>query len=486
VEAEVERALKVASTARAQRDGASSADDAHAAAVTALGAAGTDDLGLEDSSALDDVISMLEEDIGSSPAAEAILAVFKRIQECPSESLRSVLAQRAMLQLLQADPSSFASSKSTSASDQPMLWHGLLTSALPRRPVQNPPVTTVGGAASAAEARGLLSQVMKEQGVAAYQHGPKEGHVQSGLSALQQIQGQSVLKQQPQVVQNAPKPQDPELQRQKYISRGSSSSASGMLAANALSDSSSKFVSSGGVTTSVDSLVTVRTKGVASPHLNEGGASSNGGKSKKAPYPHVAEQLPVGPLSSSSSSAGPALAPTPPLSMESVPEMKAQIDLDEELPCHVTTLNIRNIPSSLSQVAIMKIWPSAGSYDLLYLPYNHRQRRSIGYAFINFLTHEALLEFRAKWHGQVLLPEEADCQPLEVGLASVQGLRANLVHMKKNKNIKSIRRLKHMPILVLPNGMIANFKEILQLVQVDGETEEAGSVEDAEHEESFD
>jgi hypothetical protein len=133
----------------------------------------------------------------------------------------------------------------------------------------------------------------------------------------------------------------------------------------------------------------------------------------------------------------------------------------------VTTLNIKNIPVRLSQAAIQKLWPpKENCYDMLYLPFNHRQRRTIGYAFINFTSVEAALQFMEKWQGVVLSPEN-HTKALDIGVAAVQGFEANLLHMKSSNNIKCIRRKKHMPIIILPDGTAANYREVLGLVDLD-------------------
>merc|ERR1719321_699651 len=114
-----------------------------------------------------------------------------------------------------------------------------------------------------------------------------------------------------------------------------------------------------------------------------------------------------------------------------------------------------------SQAGLMKMWPPRGSYDLLYLPYNARQRRTIGYAFINFISHSALLDFHAKWQDFVL-EAEAEERGLEIAVADVQGLHKNLLHMKRSKKIGSIKRARHMPVIIRPDGTVADFKRTME------------------------
>lgn len=89
-------------------------------------------------------------------------------------------------------------------------------------------------------------------------------------------------------------------------------------------------------------------------------------------------------------------APEPP------PPMHEPQQRQDVLPPGVTTLMIQNIPARCSTEDLLEIWPSNGSYDLLYLPFSKKQRRPSGYAFVNFTSHEAAVVFRKRWQGASL------------------------------------------------------------------------------------
>lgn len=125
-----------------------------------------------------------------------------------------------------------------------------------------------------------------------------------------------------------------------------------------------------------------------------------------------------------------------------------------------TTLIIRNIPARCSQDQLLELWPQEGSYNFLHCPYNRKHGRLAGYAFVNFITHEALLEFYERWQGMHLI-KEANAKRLNIAVALVQGMEANLMHLKDNKNIKSTRK-EHLPVIFLPDGSMIDFLSIMK------------------------
>lgn len=129
---------------------------------------------------------------------------------------------------------------------------------------------------------------------------------------------------------------------------------------------------------------------------------------------------------------------------------------------HVTTVVVRKIPVQCSQAELLKLWPSANrSYDLLYLPYNHKKHRTIGYAFVNFTSHAALQEFYARWQGVALQPE-ISMKPLDIGPTGLQGLEENIAYLLRSKRIRCIKRLKHFPVIIQPDGSFADFRALME------------------------
>lgn len=108
----------------------------------------------------------------------------------------------------------------------------------------------------------------------------------------------------------------------------------------------------------------------------------------------------------------------------------------------VTTLVIRNIPARYNQEALLVELPQDGSFDIFHLPMNVTERRPLGYAFINFKTHELALEFQAKMHGR-LLSQNGPTKYLDVTAAKVQGREANL----RNVHTRTFLRAPYVELL---------------------------------------
>lgn len=100
----------------------------------------------------------------------------------------------------------------------------------------------------------------------------------------------------------------------------------------------------------------------------------------------------------------------------------------------LTTLTVRNIPTAYSQEELLQEWPVDRSYDYLHFPYSDSMGRSIGIAFINFLSPELAAQFRKRWHGRSL-GRHATGKMLRVEPAKVQGRNANLELVKQDARV---------------------------------------------------
>jgi len=114
------------------------------------------------------------------------------------------------------------------------------------------------------------------------------------------------------------------------------------------------------------------------------------------------------------------------------------------LPTGATTIVVRNIPARFSQEKLLEVWPPDGSYNLFYLPYSFQKRRRSGIAFINMVSHEAAVEFTARWHGQKLA-DIGSSNRLDISVAEVQGFAGNLKHLKAS-NIRRISNQHFLPM----------------------------------------
>jgi len=157
-----------------------------------------------------------------------------------------------------------------------------------------------------------------------------------------------------------------------------------------------------------------------------------------------------------------------------------------DIPGHITTVVIQHIPGQILQSQLMQMWPASDiGYNMLYAPLNQRKKRSMGFAFMNFTTHSALLEFHRSWHGVVLAP---DNKGLSISAADVQGLEANIQLMVGSKLIKSIKRTRHMPLIVEADGSLADFRKFLTRAMHDNGGSQKGLdsvMEEEKHDESM-
>jgi len=93
----------------------------------------------------------------------------------------------------------------------------------------------------------------------------------------------------------------------------------------------------------------------------------------------------------------------------------------------LTTLVVRNVPSRYTKEDLLHHWPPDGTFDFLYLPFNRKQRRTAGYLFMNFTSHDAAVLFYKKWHGKQL--DQGTARKLSIRAAEIQGLEENLRHL---------------------------------------------------------
>jgi hypothetical protein len=95
------------------------------------------------------------------------------------------------------------------------------------------------------------------------------------------------------------------------------------------------------------------------------------------------------------------------------------------LPPAKTTLMIRNIPLTYTQDMLLQEWPNHGTYDFLYMP-------SITYAFVNFTSESAALNFMQQWK-QLRLRHGRAKKPLNISFALVQGFAENVRRWKRKR-----------------------------------------------------
>lgn len=104
------------------------------------------------------------------------------------------------------------------------------------------------------------------------------------------------------------------------------------------------------------------------------------------------------------------------------------------LPEHVVTLMVRNIPSRYRKDSLIAEWrPFVGSFDFLHLPIDPDTRVSKGYCFINFISPDGARAFHLKNDRTRLKFQKG--KPLNISVASVQGLQGNLELLRQRKSL---------------------------------------------------
>jgi len=136
-----------------------------------------------------------------------------------------------------------------------------------------------------------------------------------------------------------------------------------------------------------------------------------------------------------------------------------------KLPAGVTTIVVRNIPARFSQEKLLEVWPPDGSYNLFYVPYSFTRQRRSGIAFISMVSHEAAVEFTARWHGQKLSHIGSSTR-LDINVAQVQGFVGNLKHLKAS-NIRRINNQRFLPMAFKGTKKL-DFKALLDLEDFEG------------------
>merc|ERR1719468_897647 len=113
-------------------------------------------------------------------------------------------------------------------------------------------------------------------------------------------------------------------------------------------------------------------------------------------------------------------------------------DSDSEVSDHgasavgEVTLMVRNVPVMYTQEMLSQEWKESGEFNFLYLPRTGSGRFNLSYAFINFVTEADALKFKNLWQKKRLA--HFSCKkPLNISLAEVQGLEANLEQFNKKR-----------------------------------------------------
>jgi len=116
------------------------------------------------------------------------------------------------------------------------------------------------------------------------------------------------------------------------------------------------------------------------------------------------------------------------------------------LPPSARTLIVFNVPGSYSQEDLLLVWPPDGTYDYLHTPYHFFNDRTVGHAYINFITYEAAVAFQERWHGRYLSQRDTK-NMLDIAVAPNQGRGPNLARIAEDK-IPMLVEKRFLPVLL--------------------------------------
>jgi hypothetical protein len=97
------------------------------------------------------------------------------------------------------------------------------------------------------------------------------------------------------------------------------------------------------------------------------------------------------------------------------------------------TLMLRNIPNKYTQeVLLEELARYLSTIDFFYLPIDFRNQCNLGYAFLNFKDGSAAMDFQALYDGNRLERFPQSPKVLQVHMARVQGLQANVKRLRNS------------------------------------------------------
>jgi hypothetical protein len=111
------------------------------------------------------------------------------------------------------------------------------------------------------------------------------------------------------------------------------------------------------------------------------------------------------------------------------------------------TMMLRNIPNRYTQdVLLEELRPHMTSLDFFYLPIDFRNQCNLGYAFLNFKDGTAAEAFKAQYDGYRLARYPLSHKVLQVNMARVQGLKANVKRLRQS-TVMSMLTDENKPVL---------------------------------------
>lgn len=120
----------------------------------------------------------------------------------------------------------------------------------------------------------------------------------------------------------------------------------------------------------------------------------------------------------------------------------------------ITTLMIRNLPYSLTQQEMLQALDESGYgglYDFVYLPHKFKERKNLGFAFVNFVNAEVGKKFSTEWHHTYRFKLGFVRKPLNISAAATQGRKAN-ERAAKSQKMSRVKNNFFRPVCVLDDS----------------------------------
>uniref|UniRef100_A0A7S4UYV9 RRM domain-containing protein n=1 Tax=Alexandrium monilatum TaxID=311494 RepID=A0A7S4UYV9_9DINO len=143
------------------------------------------------------------------------------------------------------------------------------------------------------------------------------------------------------------------------------------------------------------------------------------------------------------------------------PQMKAY----QAIRPGATTVVVRNVPRQIGQEEFLRYVQIEGFFDYFHLPYNLLQKRLLGYAFINFVSHDMAVTFQKRWHGRVF-PGRPSRKALDIATAESQGWYDCLTRVKARK-VHNLQKASYLP-LINKDGHWLTAAQISELIDTPG------------------
>jgi hypothetical protein len=119
-----------------------------------------------------------------------------------------------------------------------------------------------------------------------------------------------------------------------------------------------------------------------------------------------------------------------------------------------TTLMIRKISAAYTQEMLAAEWANNGTYDFLFVP-------TKSYAFVNFTSEGAALQFMQTWQNTRLSQDDTSKKSLHIRFSFDQGLENNLRRWRKKRTWRLTDRARPM---VFRSGMQVNVEEMMEVL----------------------